>query len=299
MRVGDTSVVCGVRAEILLTNDVADYKPRSRAIPADNHDTEEGMQQAEKRRRREDTDEMARLNLLVPNLELATGCAPAHLPGGPPLPLAQTLAQRILTLLHTSQLIDLEDLRIWHYPPSLSPAEKMDTSTDNSDGDDEGENDSRPRWEIKAFWTLYIDMVFISLDGNPFDAAWGSILAALADVRLPRAWWDADLEQVLCDDDVGMSKRLRLRDIPVAMSFGVFETREAAKGKSGKWVLVDMDGFEEGLCKEAGTVVVREGGEIVRIEKIGGGQLSVEEMGEVIRLAQDRWREWRDVLERL
>lgn len=299
MRVGDTAVVCGVRAETLLVSDVPDYRPRP-AVPAGGAD-KEGQRVAEKRRRREDADEMARLNLLVPNLELATGCTPAHLPGGPPSSLAQTLAQRILTLLHTSQLLDLEDLRIWHHPPSSSLEGKMDTSTDDSSNDsgDDVEDDPQSRPEIKAFWTLYIDMVFISLDGNPFDAAWGSLLAALADVRLPRAWWDADLEKVLCDDNVAVSKRLGLRDIPVAMSFGVFEAQGAAKGKSGKWVLIDMDGFEEGLCSEGGTVVVREGGEIVRIEKVGGGHVGMGEMREMVALAQDRWREWRDVLGRV
>ncbi|KAG6993973.1 hypothetical protein G7Y79_00048g083690 [Physcia stellaris] len=70
-----------------------------------------------RKRRKTETDEIARLNLLVPNIELSTGCSPAHLPGSPPSALAQTLSYRVLTLLH-SQLVEAEDLRIWHHPPN-------------------------------------------------------------------------------------------------------------------------------------------------------------------------------------
>ncbi|KAK4987007.1 hypothetical protein LTR28_001918, partial [Elasticomyces elasticus] len=54
--------------------------------------------------------------------------------------------------------------------------------------------DEPPQLVSKAYWTLYIDLLFISLDGNPFDVAWAAVLAALKDTRLPRAWWDPDRE---------------------------------------------------------------------------------------------------------
>ena len=77
----------------------------------------------------------------------------------------------------------------------------------------------------------------------------------------------------------------------MALSFGVF--RDAGR----KWVLVDMDGFEEGLCVEGGTVVVRKGrGEVVRVEKAGGGGVGVGEIREVLEGARARWRELRGVL---
>lgn len=313
--------MCGVRAEILLVRDIADYRPPRRETSRNdhNHDEEEENRRKgrTKRKRRDDADEMARLNLLVPNLELATGCSPAHLPGGPPSPLAQALTQRILTLLHTSQLLDMDDLRICHHPPPSSAAseeaEKMDTDED----DERGSDPSAP--ELKAFWTLYMDMVFISLDGNPFDAAWGSVLAALHDVRLPRAYWDEDRDCVLCDPDAAVARPLTLCALPVATSFGVFAAAAAsslasvaASGKEGlnttvstntttgkRWVLVDMDGFEEGLCAEEGTVVVDmgvENGHVVRFEKSGGTDMGVPEMKEMLRVANKRWTEWRDVL---
>ncbi|MCJ1266656.1 hypothetical protein MMC22_006541 [Lobaria immixta] len=327
MRIGDTAVVCGVRAEILLLRDIADYRPHHQQRGKTQNDTnnndhdEEDTKKRRRQKRREDSEEMARLNLLVPNLELATGCSPAHLPGGPPSPSAQTLTQRILTLLHTSQLLDMDDLRILHHrpPPSSAPeeVEKMETS---SDDDPESDLDDPARGggpELKAFWTLYIDMVFISLDGSPFDAAWGSLLAALRDVRLPRAYWDEDRDCVLCDPDAAVARPLTLYGLPVAISFGVFaapssaseaaseleggtataNTNSTATGK--KWVLVDMDGFEEGLCAEGGTVVVDLGVEkdqVIRVEKSGGADVGVPEMKEMLRVASKRWSEWRDVL---
>lgn len=174
----------------------------------------------------------------------------------------------------------------------------MDTSTPTDDSPDE-HSPSQP--EIKAFWTLYIDIVFISLDGNPFDAAWFAVLAALTDVRLPRAWWDADLDMILCDPSVVQSRRLQVNSCPVALSYGVFTPKDT--GEEGrKWVLVDMDAFEEGVCEETGTLVVKDSGKglvVVRLEKNGGGGVGVREMKELVGLAAQRCREWKDVLDKI
>lgn len=295
-------MVCGVRGEILKVSDIADYQPRDVGFKKGD----EGLLNDDERRRKRkaDTDEMAKLNLLVPNLELATGCSPGNLPGGPPSMQAQTLSQRILTLLHTAHLLDIDDLRIWHQSPvapsspssssSSSSPDKMDTSTT----EDNQHERSHSQPELKAFWTLYIDILFISLDGNPFDTAWFVILAALIDVRLPRAWWDADHDTVLCDPSVALSRRLRISCLPVPLSYGVFTPRDTGK-KGEKWVLVDMDGFEEGVCEEIGTVVVRNRvseTEVLRLEKSGGGGAGMGEMKEIVRLATERCREWGDIL---
>ena len=99
---------------------------------------------------------------------------------------------------------------------------------------------------------------------------------------------------VLCSDDPDEARGLDLYDMPVALSFGVFEGDGESKGK--KWVLVDMDGFEEGLCREGGTVVVGDKGRVVRIEKNGGGVVGVNEMRGLVEMAMGRRREWIGVL---
>lgn len=278
VRVGDTAAVCGVRAEILLASDVPGYgvgtTPAGTIASAITDDTE-----------------VAELGLLVPNIELATGCSPAHLPGNAPSMLAQSLSERVLALLHVSGLVGAEELRIWHRPASAE---------DGEGGADEEAEAEAP--EVKAFWCLYIDILFISLDGNPFDAAWAAVVAALRDTRLPFAWWDRDREMVLCDDAVSRSRKLRLRGGPVASTFCVFEPRERGVGKQGErraWMLADPDTFEEGLCRESLTVVVdcTDGvSKILRIEKNGGGVIGLREMKEAVALAGTRWREWQKVI---
>ena len=256
---------------------------RNSQSPDGGNEDEQGRR---KRIRREDSEEMTRLGLLVPNLELATGCSPDNLPGGPPSLLAQTLTQRILTLLHTTHLLRMGDLRLWFHPRAASSTPFKPA--------DEGEDEDLARPSVKAFWALYIDILFISLDGNAFDAAWLSVLAALKDTRLPRAWWDGDRETVLCSDDPSEARVLDLYDMPVALSFGIFEGDGESKGK--RWVLVDMDGFEEGLCREGGTVVIGDGGRVVRMEKNGGGVVGVKEVRDLVERAKERRMEWIRVL---
>lgn len=321
VRIGDTAVVCGIRGEILLTKDVADWKhPEISSIPQEENDG------TRRKRRKTEADEIARLNLLVPNVELSTGCSPAHLPGSPPSDLAQTLSHRVLTLLHTSQLLEAAELRIWHHPSSSSSSsilkpqitEPLSTSSNPNNptittvegfegggtGDTDGALVAKP--QIKAYWTLHITLLFLSLDGNPFDAAWCALLAALLDVRLPRAWWDADLENVLCSPLVSESTRFSLNGLPVPLTVGVF-SREDEQGiggetekKRAKWCLVDMDGFEEGCVRETVCLVVKGEGdsaEIVRIEKGGGGLFGRGEMRELVGAAGRRWREWKALLD--
>lgn len=313
VRCGDTAVVCGVRGEVLKAADVADYK--ARGVGGGEDVGGGGGREEQKRKKeekmmmtiREDTAEMARLNLLVPNLDLATGCSPAHLPGGPPSLLAQTLTQRVLTLLHTSNMIGMAPLRIWFRPPTTGSMGAVAGAGGRRMGGDMDVVEARDaegemaRAEVKAFWVLYIDVLFISLDGNAFDAAWLAVLAALRNTVVPRAWWDADREMVLCSDDPLEAGRLEIRDLPVPLSFGVFEGQGVGEGdevvrKREKWVLVDMDGFEEALCREQGTVVVGERGRILRIEKNGGAGVGMAEMRGLVDLAAKRREEWMGVL---
>lgn len=274
VRLGDTAVVCGVRGEILLAKDI----PNAPIVELPHEETSSTDDE-------DDVAEIASLNLLVPNIEIATGCSPAHLPGNPPSTIAQSLSQRLLSLLHSTRLLRASDLRVLYRPPP-TPDEDPDES---------------PPLEIVAYWTLYIDILVISLDGNPFDAAWGAILAALGNTRLPKAWWDADLEMVLCSDRIKEGGKLQLRGCPVAATFAAFEPgREKGVRDERTFVLADPDTFEEGLCTEAVTVVLDyvDGDQKIRkIEKEGGGIIGREVMKDIMNMAQSRWAEWTGVLQ--
>ncbi|KZF20914.1 exoribonuclease family protein [Xylona heveae TC161] len=270
VRTGDTACVCGVRGEILLARDV----------PGQRFEGGNGL-----RGPTTGADEIAELGLVVPNIELSTGCSPAHIPGQPPSTLAQSLSQRILKLLQSSKLIDPADLRIWHDPRAILQA--MDT--------EDGDEDAQP--EVKAFWVLYIDILFISLDGNPFDVAWAAVLASLSDTHLPRAHWDIDNEMVVCSPSKDFAHKLRLDGFPLPASFAVFSTGRGASKEA--WVLADPDDFEEGLCTEEISLVVDCSGKetrILRIEKSGGGAVGIEEIRALVALAEGRWQEWKDII---
>jgi exosome complex component RRP43 len=259
-------VVCGIRGEILLASNVAGYRvDQSTTAPFSGAGYNEAKE----------------LDLLVPNIELATGCSPAFLPGQPPSTLAQSLSTRIYSLLYSSNLVNAEDLRIWYQPPDMSDPNRMD----------EDDDEKAPEPEIKAFWTLYIDILFISLDGNPFDAAWAAVMSALKDVRLPRAYWDADQEMILCDDSVAESKKLGLQGLPIAVTALVFRAKEKSQAKDKRyWILVDPDTFEETLCEESITVVVdcQKKTKILGISKAGGTIVGRDEMKAIVSLAEQR-----------
>lgn len=284
VRIGDTAVICGVRGELLPVTSIPQWRAPKTAVER------EGLTEADKKD--EGAREIRDYDLLVPNIELATGCAPQFLPGVPPSTLAQTLSTRVYSLLHNSGMLDAEDLRVWYTPPDLEGGQEDTIDNDNDNHDEAIDAATR---ELKAYWTLYIDVLFISFDGNPFDAAWVAVLAALRDTKLPRAWWDADREMVLCAR--GESKPLALEGLPVACTAAVLvererepAVREQVKGKT--WVLVDPDREEEKLCDENVTVVVdRSGGEtrIRGIEKAGGRVLGPEEIRGVVGSAEKRW----------
>jgi exosome complex component RRP43 len=270
VRVGDTAVVCGIRGEILLASNVPGFRVDRTTLPSNSN-----------------YNEAKELDLLVPNIELATGCSPAFLPGQAPSTLAQSLSTRLYSLLHSSKIVDPEDLKIWYHPPNIS-------------GMDEDDDNEGLLPEVKAFWTLYIDILFISLDGNPFDAAWAAIISALKDVRLPHASWDVDREAIICTDLLSEAKSLNLRGFPIASTYMVFQLKEPTHARHGKddktWLLADPDSFEESLCEESITVVVdcseEKAGKLLGISKSGGTAIDRDRMVGVLGLATKRWEEW-------
>ncbi|KAK7513812.1 exoribonuclease family protein [Phyllosticta citriasiana] len=289
VRLGDTAVVCGVRGELLLQRDVPN-PPDTDADPARtlSADDDESMTAEDE----DDREELERLGLLVPNVELATGATPTIVPGQPPSAAAQVLTSRLLGLLHSTRLVRARDLRITYTPPATDDAAAA--------ADDEGQ----PKREVVAYWTLYIDILFMSLDGNALDAAWGAMLAALRDTVLPRAWWDYDSQMVLCDDRRQKARKLRLRGNPVASSFAVFAatTKQGLRGQDDDnraWVLADPDAFEEANCGEVVTVVVdKVDGRFVvrRVEKNGGVVVGRDVLRSIVKRSEERWVEWTEAL---
>jgi exosome complex component RRP43 len=287
VKIGATTIVCGVRAEILPVSEIPSFRVaktsergRSRSVRQAGDDEYE------------DENEHSPIqlyNLLVPNIELATGCSPFHPAGFAPSVEAQSLSQRILSLLHTSKLVRISDLEIVHTPPEESRDLGLGINADP---------------ELKAYWVLYIDMMCISHGGSLFDAAWMALHAALRDTLLPKAWWDVDAEQILCSSEVNVTRTLRLRGVPVPSSFGVFvpDAGFITKDEEDRyWVLMDMDGLEEETCEESGCITVdcSDGNDsMLRIERNGGVHIGVGQMEGIAGFAKKRWEQWKEVLEK-
>lgn len=266
VRTGDTTVICGVRAETLLTTDISNFRPANRETELSDYD------------------------LLVPNIELSTGCSPQFLPGQPPSMLAQTLSTRVFSLLQASGLVGPESLRIRYTPPLEQDEEKMAEDRMQEDDDEESEGEA----VTMAYWVLYIDVLFLSLDGNPFDAAWAAIVAALRNTSLPRARWDPDREMILCSREDRIP--LGIHGLPIACTAAVFTGRDTDRPGDGRyWLLLDPDRLEEGLCDESVTAVVdRSGGEtrVLSIGKHGGTVANPELLRGYIAVAEERWGEF-------
>ena len=280
VRTGDTTVICGVRAEILPVAGIPQYRPGSgKTSSAAGPATGRG--------------ELRDYDLLVPNVELATGCAPDLLPGGPPGTAAQTLSTRVYELLHACGVVDVEELRVW-YRPEQDVEGDGDERMAGQEGEDAEGGEEGP--ELKAYWVLYIDLLFVSLDGNAFDAAWAAVVAALRDTRLPVARWDVDRDMAVCQR--GDGKKLTVAGMPIACSAAVFLEKDQGLhlNKEGKhWVLMDPDRLEDGICQESVTVVVdMSSGEtrMKSLEKKGGTVVGTELMREIVGMAERRWEEF-------
>ncbi|GAM39772.1 hypothetical protein TCE0_034r11587 [Talaromyces pinophilus] len=327
VRIGDTAAVCGVRAEILHTEDIASWgvstssgsRKRRKIISDDEDDNKQEKGTDDE----DDDDYITNLNLIVPNLSLSTGCAPGFIPSAPPSALAQALSHQMLNMLHTTRLIRSEDLQIWHNPPDLNALAKEEKQDDDAMDTESADQLSSPEPEIKGFWVLYIDVMMISLAGNPFDAVWASVVAALQDTKLPKAWWDIDNDMVLCSDKISESRKLNLRGFPVSCSYSVFEADAAADWRAvavpdadengglqqtsrqpERWILADPDGFEESLCRERVYLMVdrdEESGKtkIMGMEKNGGLSVGREELRKLVDVSTQRWKHVKSIYDGL
>ncbi|KAL2181006.1 ribosomal protein S5 domain 2-type protein [Thermothelomyces heterothallicus CBS 202.75] len=310
VRLGDTTVLCGVRGELLPVERIPGFRPvpaeERRAAAAGGGDGGDG-----------DGDgdgsgvgrgELKDYDLLVPNIELATGSAPQFLPGAPPTVLAQTLSTRLYSLLHSTGLVRVRDLRVWSSPgpgPQRQKGEdvRMGGAEEEGGGREDGDVEKEEEEDrVVAYWVLYIDLLFVSFDGNPFDAAWAAVVAALRDTSLPVARWDPEREMVVCSRTE--KRKLNVTGLPVACTAAVFEEKDLGEVGTGTaegrhWLLLDPDRLEESLCRETITMVVDcSDGEtrIKSIEKQGGTTIGRELVRGFAAIAEKRWEEVKDAM---
>ena len=308
VRLGDTAAVTGVRAEILRVQDipnvpkvVKEWRPQGK-IDGDQNGINRSTENTPLRMTKgvAEIDEIELLGLVVPNVELSTACPPRS--GGAPGPLAQSLTQRILNLLQYASLIRVDDLRITYPLPNLADSDAVAAASEAL----EASNDV----QTVAFWVLYIDIIFISVDGAVFDTAWAATIAALQNVLLPQAKWDPDLNNVICDTSSSNARKLEIHRMPMSLSFVAFQVTNSGLGsnydvvgdddaniKDSNYILADPDSFEETVCDESLTLVIdRENDKttILSFEKYGGSSIDTKDIDQLVTVAERRWNDWHE-----
>ncbi|KPI41435.1 uncharacterized protein AB675_9114 [Cyphellophora attinorum] len=311
VRIGSTTIVCGVRAEILNVADIPSWSVRDAVgrtvgeweAAESGRTVDDGGAEEE-----EDRDRvLGDYNLLVPNLSLDTGCSPLHPANAPPSQEQMNVTQRVLSLLLGSKFVDVRDLEIYDEGAEDNEAavdEGEDSMVVDDAQDDVGQNTTRTikhTTRSTSTWSVY-----------PTEAA-------VERSSTQHARWDRDQGRVVCSSDTSQMRRLTLRGMPVPLSFGVCvldrrvldvlrrrdpneQTEGSANGPKGHKLedavlLVDLEGIEEECCPETGCVVVDYGKgsgdtELVRIEKSGGSHVGVEQLTRVVDVCQQRWKDW-------
>ncbi|WWC92051.1 uncharacterized protein L201_007005 [Kwoniella dendrophila CBS 6074] len=221
IRMGDTTMVCGIKAEV--------SEPTAQA-------PNEGY--------------------VVPNIDLPALCSPNFKPG-PPGDEAQTYSNWLNDLIVSSSTLSPSSLVI-------SPG--------------------------KAVWVIYIDVVCINYDGNAFDAAVLAVMAALKNVRLPKAKYNEETTQTICSRTE--TYPLQLGRIALSCSFGIF---------SSTHLLPDPTSYETPLLPTTISIALDEDNEacLIRQEGLGGiqGKSGERVLGEAWNLAEERITELREILE--
>ncbi|KAF9387532.1 Exosome complex component RRP43 [Podila verticillata] len=221
VRIGGTTVVCGVKAEVA--------EPRLDA-------PDQGY--------------------LVPNVDLSPISSSAFRPG-PPSEQAQVVSEALHRVLKESNVLDLKDLCI-----------------------EEG----------KAVWSLWVDVVCVSYDGNIYDAALTSVMAALGNVRIRNPTYEEGIVKVSGAEDLSddNSFTLKLARTLASATFALFDTNLVA--------LADPNFAEESVSQGRVTVTLDEAGQICALSKIGASASSPALLRQCIGQARERAQELRQLM---
>ncbi|THH15954.1 hypothetical protein EW146_g4613 [Bondarzewia mesenterica] len=239
VRLGDTTIVCGVKAEI--------------AEP-----------------------ELDRPNagFLVPNIDLPAMSSPKFKPG-PPSEEAQVLSDRLNNVLVSCAFPPLRITII--LTPFLFPFRVFFFLSTTSSG--VIPLDSLCIHPGKAVWVLYVDATCINYDGNAFDAALVAMVSALKNslslflflltpeemeialftaAHLPKATFDEDTGRTTCSRKIRTP--LAISRLPLSLSFGLFDSSH---------LLADPTSFEEPLVDTTFSVVLDQDHDLISLTQLG------------------------------
>jgi exosome complex component RRP43 len=256
VRIGGTSVVAGVRAEL---------GPCA------------------------DADEAV---LLVANVELLPICSPRFLPGRPP-ELARAVGAWMNDIVSggrgragpraTSRraLLSAEPLVLSHLVPQQRTLASLGVIDDDSAAsrgaaavaaaNDDGADQNAPQ----LAWHLSVDMYCLDYCGNVFDAALLALVAALRDCRLP----------TVSRDELGAYVCSRKRTVPLQFNFVPISTTFAL---IDQFIIADPTDAESELETASLSLVLDADGQIVSVRKPGGSPIAVGALKKCADIAKAR-----------
>ncbi|XP_011556648.3 exosome complex component RRP43 [Plutella xylostella] len=197
------------------------------------------------------------IGYLVTNVELPPLCSSKYRPG-PPSDHAQITSTLVADIISNSKCIDLKELCVVH---------------------------------DKLAWVLYCDMVCLDNDGALVDACLIALMASLKTISLPAVTYDEETEEITVDTSV--QTPLTIHSLPVATSFAVYEYNH------GNVILSDPTVYEEEICGGLGSnlIVCCSDGILCGIHKFGGSSLSEKCQEEALKIAKQRSKIIKDVID--
>jgi len=135
----------------------------------------------------------------------------------------------------------------------------------------------------EAVWTVIIDIVAINDEGNLFDAAGIAAMAALKTAKFPGV-----TENNKPDYDNRTDKPIPLKHEPVPITVL----------RVGTHLICDPLSVEEAASDARLTVAVMEDGSLAALQKGGQGAFTIEEIDQIVALAQEKSKMLREKIPR-
>ena len=132
--------------------------------------------------------------------------------------------------------------------------------------------------EGESVWMVQCDVMPLDFDGNMIDLGGLAALAALLDARFPKVGEDNKVDYHTKTD-----QRLELQRLPIPITIG----------KIGKHLIVDPTQEEESALDARLTLTLLEDGNLCALQKGGFAPFTIDEIKEMMRLADEKSRELR------
>lgn len=276
-------------------------------LPVESEDP--GEQELEKLTQRR--DEVSKFAPVYPLVEIERGRV------GAPTDEEMTISQKLHDYTLHSGLIPKSSLKV--QCGVRTTEESGESKVQYPDEDSNASKSVRTLSQRKWSYVLYAKIVVFSRTGPVFDLCWNSLMYALQDTRLPRAFIDeraTDLKmtirtrgrsasvretyEILCDPKRSIPLNISSENIGYSSSFGVIdldsemaldqEDHDMEKEERSPILLADLDTEAEEACiKSTICIITGSNGDLKNVDVLGGGaKVTPAILRRAITMAQQR-----------